>query len=183
MNSSTAYCLMLTFYLILISHFSFSANGRVYDDQVDLIAKVCNDADNQFKADCLILLRKDPKVVVAKNYCDISKAVLELAIIKTTAVTNFIKELAKNNSSPSIKECITDYQNAVASFISSKNELNVDTLAANYDAKVAGDGPDMCSKSLKMARIVNPTVIALNYQTKLLSVCASLATNYLPENC
>ncbi|KAL2324649.1 hypothetical protein Fmac_023707 [Flemingia macrophylla] len=177
MNSSTVYCLMLTLCSILISNFCLTANARVHNhhtlvgDHGDLIAKVCKDADPVlFKANCSIILRKEPKVVEAKNYFDISKAILNMAITKTTAASNTFKEFAKNNSSPAIKECIRNYRGAVQSFISSLLELPEDPLTANYDAKVAGDQPEICSHLLSKAHIDNPTLNALNYQTKLLSM-------------
>ncbi|KAL2332086.1 hypothetical protein Fmac_019667 [Flemingia macrophylla] len=174
---------MLSLCMILISHFYLLANARVYNHHTlvgedgDLITNVCRGAGD-FKANCSIILREDPKVVNANNYFDISKAILELAIRKTSAARNFMKELTKNNDSPAITACIADYEFAIDFFNHSLDELKESPATAVYDAKIVINNPYFCSVQLENAHIVNPSIDALNYQTSLLSVCASQAISY-----
>lgn len=87
-----------------------------------------------------------------------------------------------NPNSQAIKECATTlYDGVVGSFKSALVELGEDTMTANYDAKVSGDGPTTCDRALATEKLNNPSIAALNRDILLLSKLAFLATDKLPE--
>ncbi|KAK7343747.1 hypothetical protein VNO77_12756 [Canavalia gladiata] len=71
-----------------------------------------------------------------------AQVILELALNKGTEGQNFLKGLVQTNNVLAIQECATfHYDGMIGSFRSSLKELEEDPETANYDAKVAGDGP------------------------------------------
>ncbi|TKY46051.1 pectinesterase protein [Spatholobus suberectus] len=176
MNSSTLSLLLFTLSLILISHAPLPTLGK------SLYESLCDEA-KEYKASCLEVLKADPRIVGAKDNVELSKLILELGIKKGTDAQNYLKEVMKTNPSPAIKQCATTfYDGTVGSFKSSLGELNEDGLTANYDAKVAGDGPTTCDTALAAEKINNPSISALNKEILLISIVAFLATNNLPED-
>ncbi|XP_027357460.1 uncharacterized protein LOC113866860 [Abrus precatorius] len=176
MNSSAFSSLFFALSLILISHVPFPTSGA------NLIESVCNDAMEDQVA-CLQLLQSEPRFATAKNYVHLSKMILEMGVKKGEKVQNELKEMMMKNPSPAITQCATTlYDGVVGSFKSSLGEMKEDGLTANYDAKVAGDGPATCDRALAAANIVNPTISALNKEILLISKIAFLATNELPES-
>ncbi|KAI5391007.1 hypothetical protein KIW84_076030 [Lathyrus oleraceus] len=174
MNPSRCLSLFLTISLIFNSHAIIpKSNSNLYKN-------VCKDAgkDNQR---CLKLLSPNPKITSAKDYLTLSKLFLEMAIEKATKGQDYLKTLIKEfPSSHAIKNCATsDYDGLVMSFRSSLGELVVDPISANYDARVAGDGPQACDRELANEKIVNPSVSKMNNEMTFLSDVAYLATNYL----
>ncbi|XP_061345115.1 uncharacterized protein LOC133290972 [Gastrolobium bilobum] len=175
MNASALCSLLLTLCLILISHSPLQANAKGQR----VCGQVCKEALED-RAMCMTILRSDPRILRSKNYVQLSKMVLQLALNKGIEGQNFLKQLALTNISPAIEQCANfDYDGVVESFKSALGELEDDPQTANYDAKVAGDGPDTCERGLAAAHIVNPAISALNREILLLSKIAFLATNKL----
>ncbi|KAJ1440358.1 Pectinesterase inhibitor domain [Sesbania bispinosa] len=143
--SSLLSFLLFTLSLIVVSH----AASSPPPSGTKLYQVVCNDAGND-KDRCLKLLEAYPQITTAKDYVKLCTFILKVAIKKGTQGQNYLKKLMKKNpSSNAIKECATnDYDGLVGSFKSSLSELVEDPLTANYDAKVAGDGPVTCERAL-----------------------------------
>lgn len=142
----------------------------------DMISEVCKDTTDN--AACLNYLKGDPKTSSAKDFKELSKFTLELAIRKTSESQNWIKDLLKTKEDPSIKICgFEAYDEVVGSFKSSIRELDEDPQTANYDAKVAGDGAEQCQNVLEQAGIQNPEITARNKDAMLLSDIAFEVTN------
>ncbi|KAJ1438425.1 Pectinesterase inhibitor domain [Sesbania bispinosa] len=175
MNSSTLSSLFFTLSLILlISHTPFPASGA------NLYEAVCKEAEKD-SARCLQILKDEPRIASARTYDDLSKFILEFGLKRATEGQNYLKEVMKTNPTPAITQCATvHYDGVVGSFKSSLGELEEDVLTANYDAKVAGDGPTTCNSLLADEKINNPTISALNSDILLISKIAFLATNKLP---
>lgn len=179
MNSSAVSSLLLTLCLVLIISHHADARGGGGGGGSKLIGQVCNEA-LEHRANCMSVARSNPKILRAKNYVQLSKAILELGLNKGIQGQNFLKGLAASNNVPAIVHCANnDYDGVVGSFRSSLGELSEDPQTANYDAKVAGDGPDTCERGLAAARIVNPAISNLNKEIWMLSFMAFLATNHL----
>ncbi|XP_061353870.1 uncharacterized protein LOC133298563 [Gastrolobium bilobum] len=174
MNSSTlSTTLLFTLSLILISQ---AASGS------KLCESLCKEAMED-SARCLQILKAEPKIASAKNNVELSKLILQMALKKGTEAQKYLKELMKTNPSPAIKQCATTfYDGVVGSFKSSLGEIKEDGLTANYDAKVAGDGPFTCDTALAAEKINNPTIASINSEIMLLSKIAFLATNNLPTD-
>ncbi|KAK7380520.1 hypothetical protein VNO78_33033 [Psophocarpus tetragonolobus] len=174
MNSSAFSLLLFTLSLILFSHAPMATLG------ISLYESLCEEA-KQDKGRCLEILTSDPRIVGAKNNLELCKLVLELGLKKGTEAQNLLKGEMKTNPSPAIKQCATTlYDGVVGSFKSSLGELKQDSLTANYDAKVAGDGPTTCDVAMANAKITNPSISALNKEILLISELAFLATEKLP---
>ncbi|CAJ2666332.1 plant invertase/pectin methylesterase inhibitor protein [Trifolium pratense] len=132
-------------------------------------------------ARCLQVLKADPEIASAKNDLQLCKLILKFGLKKATEAQNYLKDLAKTNPAPAIQECATiHYDGVVGSFKSALGELVDDSMTSNYDAKVAGDGPNTCNTALAKANINDPTITALNKEISLISTIAFLATNKLP---
>lgn len=174
MNSSTLFLLSFTLSLILISPLPTLGTS--------LYESLCDNAGVD-KARCLEVLKGEPQIVGAKDSVELCKLVLELGLKKGLEAQTFLKEAMKTNPSPAIMQCATTfYDGTIGSFKSSLGELSEDGLTANYDAKVAGDGPTTCDTALSNANIINPSISALNKDILLISKLAYLATDNLPDN-
>ncbi|KAK7391240.1 hypothetical protein VNO78_19652 [Psophocarpus tetragonolobus] len=173
--------LVLSLALILIAN-APSANGRGHGHghHQGLVGQICMEV-MQDKGTCVELLEAaDPKIAEAKDFNELSTAVLELAVSKGVDGQNFLKGLAQLNSSPALEQCAHfHYDGVVASFKSALGELKDDPQTASYDAKVAGDGPDGCDRALAAANINNPAITALNHEISLLSQVAFEAVSKL----
>lgn len=145
-----------------------------------LYENLCNQL-GQDSARCLQVLKAEPKIPSAKTELELCKVVLQFAVKKGTAAQKYLKEIAMTNPSKAINDCATiHYDGTVGSFKSSLGELKVDGLTANYDAKVAGDGPTTCDVALAAEKINNPAITELNKEILLISNIAFWATNNLP---
>ncbi|KAL5069700.1 hypothetical protein RYX36_020587 [Vicia faba] len=177
MNSSTICSVFLG--LILISQYPFAANARSHKlSHGSLISVVCSTSTD--KAECNNILGSIPQAAQVKNYRELAKVVLEMAIGKASEGQTFLKGLAAATKSPAFTRCANfDYDGVVMSFKSSLGELKKDPQTANYDAKVASDGTAQCDRGMAAEHIVNPQVTALNRQIAFYSELAFLVTNYL----
>ncbi|XP_027364696.1 uncharacterized protein LOC113871788 [Abrus precatorius] len=178
MKTSALFSLVFTLCLILLSHSPLAANAKSEKSHgSDLVGKICKET-MQDNARCLELLNEEPRTHEAKNYLELSKVILEFALKKGIEGQNFLKGLG--TASRAISECANfHYNGVVGSFRSSLNEISDDPQTANYDAKVAGDGPDACARGLASEKIVNPDINALNSKISLLSNIAFWATDKL----
>ncbi|XP_073225780.1 uncharacterized protein [Cicer arietinum] len=176
MNPSTCISFFFTIILILnISHaISPNSGSKLYEN-------VCNKAKDNER--CLKLLESNTQITLAKDYLTICKLFLEMALEKSKNAQNILKTfMIQNPSSLAIKQCATDdYNGLITSFKSSLDELVDDPLSANYDAKVAGDGPQACDRALANEKIVNPSISTINDEMTFLSVVGYLATSYLRQ--
>lgn len=174
MKTSTLSSLLFTLSLILLCHAPLQASSA------NLYESVCKEAGED-NGRCLQVLKGEPKIASAKDYVQLSKLILQMGVKKGTEGQNYLKEVMKTNPSPAIKQCATTlYDGVVGSFKSSLSELEEDGLTANYDAKVAGDGPSTCDRALAAEKINNPSIASLNSDVLLISKIAFLATNKLP---
>lgn len=163
--------MLFTLSLILIS--PIGTKSLLYED-------LCKQAGGADIARCLSVLKAEPQITSAKNNGELSKLILEFGIKKATEAQNHLKEMMKTNPSQAIAQCATThYDELVGSFKSSLGELKFDNLTANYDSKVAGDGPTTCDAALAAAKINNPTISAMNSEMELISKIAFLATDKL----
>ncbi|KAK7308487.1 hypothetical protein VNO77_42094 [Canavalia gladiata] len=180
MNRSTLLSLSFTLSLIFISH-----GGRLpmpVATSTKLYQTVCKDVGKDANR-CLKLLEAYPEITSAKTNLTLCRHVLEMAIERSTEARNyFIKTMNKNPSSAAIKKCATDfYYVTVKSFKDALSELVSAPDAANYEAKIAGDGPVNCNSALGNEKIVNPSFSKLNNDIDFISFVAFLATNHLPK--
>lgn len=172
MNSSTLFLLSFTLSLILISPLPTLGTS--------LYESLCDNAGVD-KARCLEVLKAEPQIVGAKDNVELCKLILEFGLKKGLEAQRFLKDAMMTTPSPAIVQCATSlYDGTIGSFKSSLSELAEDGQTANYDAKVAGDGPTTCDIALSNAKIVNPTISALNKDILLISKLAFLATDKLP---
>ncbi|KAE9592512.1 putative pectinesterase inhibitor domain-containing protein [Lupinus albus] len=167
MNSVKVSCLLFTLSMILMSESFIPASSEKI-----LYASVCEETKDPA---CIPLFKDDPKISKANNYFDLSGFILDLAVEKAKEGQNYMREIAKKY--PTIDACANSfYTSTISSFMSAKVELNQDTMTANYDAKVAGDGPRYCVEALAKVKLDNPTI---NKIVGLLSLAAFYATNHL----
>lgn len=170
MNPSKLSPLFITLSLFLFSQVQAT---KLYED-------LCKNAAGD-SVRCLQVLKAEPRIISAKTELELCKVVLQFGIKKGTEGQNYLKELAKTNPSKAITDCANiHYNEVVGSFKSALGELKVDGLTANYDAKVAGDGPTTCDAALAAAKINNPAITTLNKEILLISNIAFVATNNLP---
>ncbi|AES62322.1 uncharacterized protein [Medicago truncatula] len=178
MNSSTICSLFLG--LILISQSPFAANARVLGlggggGRGPLVSLLCAASSN--KVECNKVL-SSPQITQAKNYKQLSKAVIEMALKKAVEGQAFLKGLAQKN--PKLETCAGfAYDGVVGSFKSCLGEITEDPQTASYDCGVVGDGPTQCDRIMADAHIVNPAITALNKQILFLSSLASRAVDKL----
>ncbi|KAK7310192.1 hypothetical protein RJT34_07531 [Clitoria ternatea] len=188
MNPSTLLSLLFTVSLIGICH---ARPLRVASPspspspspsrKTKLYQIVCKDAGKD-NGRCLKLLEAYPKITSAKDYVKLCKYTLKMAVKKSIKGQNYLQKVMKKNPSRAIKQCATfDYDGLVLSFKSSLGELVESPDTANYDAKVAGDGPVNCQRALDADKIVNRSISKLNNEMEFLSLVAFLATNHLPQ--
>ncbi|CAL5207524.1 unnamed protein product [Lathyrus oleraceus] len=169
MNHSTQLSLFLLISLIFISQ----ASTNLYE-------VVCNDAGKDHDR-CLKLIQGYPEITSSKDYPTLCKAILSMAVKKSTYAQNEIKTLVgKYPSSTAMKECATvDYFNLVHSFKMIIQDVDEDAKTANYDAFVAADDIEICQTKLDNEHTVDPTINTINNDMKFLCRVAYLATNHL----
>ncbi|KAJ1438430.1 Pla a 1-like [Sesbania bispinosa] len=140
---------------------------------------VCNEAKEDAN-NCLQVLKADPRITSAKDYRDLSKFILYLAINKAIQGQNYFHNLMYTHPTKAIRQCANFwYSGTIASFRSALRELAEDPESANYDARAAGDGPTSCQRAIMAEGLNNPQIRFRNYQTSLLSNIAFVATNHL----
>ncbi|CAL0333338.1 unnamed protein product [Lupinus luteus] len=167
---------LFTLSLVLTSYAILPSSGSSLFEELCMKVKETGSDVGQ----CLHILNVHPKLASVKNYDELSKNILRLALKKSIEAQNYLKEVIKTNPSAAIRECATvDYDGVVASFRSSLSELKLDSETANYDAKVGGDGPTTCDRALAAEKINNPAIAALNKDILLLSNLSFLATEML----
>ncbi|BAT80675.1 hypothetical protein LR48_Vigan07g025500 [Vigna angularis] len=180
MNCSTLCSLLVTLCLILIfqsplptkagrSHVHHRLLGA--GASPDLIDIVCNETIEDYGL-CQEVLRRDPEIVKAKNFTELAQAILKLGAKEAVEGQNFLKGLAKEKHVPVIEDCAADYDGVIRALRSSLGEMKYDMPAANYDARIAGDGADYCSTALVAADIDNPKIFALNRRVSMIGFMA-----------
>ncbi|KAK7355844.1 hypothetical protein VNO80_15106 [Phaseolus coccineus] len=156
MNSSALCSLVMALCLVMVSYSPMAANAS---GEQGLAEKICTESLED-KEGCLLLLKQaDPKIAKAKSFEDLAQATLEWALAKSKDGQAFLKSLAQIDKNPAIAKCANfDYDGVVASFKSALEGFKDDPQTASYDAKVAGDGPTGCDRSLASANINNPAI-------------------------
>ncbi|KAK7281169.1 hypothetical protein RIF29_08912 [Crotalaria pallida] len=168
MKSSKVSCLLFTLSMMLIFQCSKPALGE------SLYESVCKETKNP---SCFPLLKGDPRIPSAKDYLEISRFILEFGVKKGREGQAYLQGIAKKYPTELIKLCANNfYSSTILSFQSAILELKEDFLTANYDAKVAGDGPAYCAERLKEINIEEPLI---NQEVALISQAAFFATNHL----
>lgn len=180
MNCSTLCSLLVTLCLILIFQSPLPTKaGRSHVHHrllgagggPDLIDKVCNETIEDY-ALCQEVLRKDPEIVKAKNFTELAVVILKLGVKEAEKGQKFLKGLAMEKHVPVIEDCADDYDGVIRALRSSLGEMKYDMPAANYDARIAGDGADYCSTALVAAHIDNPKIFALNRRVSMIGFMA-----------
>ncbi|QCE01756.1 hypothetical protein DEO72_LG7g3057 [Vigna unguiculata] len=173
MNSSTlCSSLLVTLCMILIFQSPLPTKAGRSHVGPDLIDRVCNETKEDYTL-CQEVLRRDSKVVKAKNFTELAAAILKLGVKNAVEGQKFLKRLAKEKHVPEIEECATDdYDGVIRELRNSLGEMKDDLDAANYEARIAGDGADYCSKALVDAKIDNPKIFALNREISMIGFMA-----------
>jgi len=137
-----------------------------------LIDQVCHEVIDYYSL-CQKALREDSEIVHAKNFTELSVAILKLGLKKGEEGQIFLRELAKENHIPAIEDCATIYYDAVIrAFKASLSLMKSDLISANYEAKIAGDGTNYCDQALSAVHIHNPKIFYLNRQITMLGFSA-----------
>lgn len=145
----------------------------------NLYESLCTEAKEDANS-CLSLLKADSKITEAKNYLDLSKEILEMAIDKGTQARNYFIKLSNDHPTQAIKQCGTEfYYNSIQSFRNSLSDLIKNPQNANSEAKDAAVGPENCQRAIEKEGSKNSTAISLNNETLLISKIAFLSTNHL----
>ena len=138
----------------------------------DLIDQVCNEVTNYYSL-CQKALREDPEIVHAKNFTELSVAILKLGLNRGAEGQIFLRGLANEIHVPAIEDCATIYYDAVIrAFKASLGLMKSDLISANYEAKIAGDGTNYCDQALSAVHIHNPKIFYLNRQITMLGFSA-----------
>lgn len=164
--------------LFLVVHSPSPTNAMILDSPSKLVDGVCKKTLNY--ADCVSAIGS----ASASDLKSLARVSLETAVANTSNGKDYIDKLAKAKSTkptliPALKECVSDYESAAASFKSAKMELDEDISSANYDAKAAGDGAESCSTALKVTKTNVPSVEARNYYVRLYSNIGFVITGQL----
>ncbi|XP_050252010.1 uncharacterized protein LOC126698670 [Quercus robur] len=102
-----------------------------------------------------------------------------MAVANSTKSKAYIYDLLNKNHTEPIKQCSFWYGAVVGSFRSALGELDEDTLTANYDAKVAADGANICENALASAGVQVPSISTRNNYVRLYSSIGFEVTNDL----
>jgi pectinesterase inhibitor-like protein len=146
-----------------------------------LYETICSEAKEEAN-DCLNILKNNSKITSATNYLDISKSILEMAIVKATEAQAFIVEFSNQHATHAIRQCGTAfYTDTIHFFTDSLDEIDRnDFLGANDDAERASSGVSDCDENiLKLDKKDYPEIHSLNKGVYLLSEIAYLATKHL----
>ncbi|PQM35626.1 uncharacterized protein Pyn_05862 [Prunus yedoensis var. nudiflora] len=160
----------LHYNMVILSNNSTNASTQLIDD-------VCKKTINN--AECLKILESNPQALSASSYKDLAQAALGLAIANAEHSQTFINNLVKSDPKDAIKECASLYQAVVASFKSSKVEIEEDPMTANYDAKIAGDDAGNCETALSSKGVKVPEISVRNHVAQLYSSIGDVATALL----
>lgn len=179
MSPSTFFSFLFTLSLIIISSYAAPPPHAAPPPQKKYEVVCRGDAH------CLKVLGSDPRIVAATEWVPLCSYILEMGANYGVKAQTYVKGLySKYPSSEALKLCVNeDYTYSINSFRSSMGELIEDPMTANYDAKVAGDGPGMCKLNLDdeklTLKLVIPAINAFNDGIKFFSNVAFEATNYL----
>lgn len=161
MTTSTYLSLFLTISIILISHaISQTPNPSIYE-------AVCAGAaaETHQQERCLKLLESNPKITSAKDYLNLSKVYLEMAIEKSTKGQDYLKSLMdKYPSSQALKTCVTkNYVDLIYGFQLATSVVAGDPDGAHDDLIYGSGGPRSCDQSLAQENVVHePSISAQN---------------------
>ncbi|XP_007200094.1 uncharacterized protein LOC18766908 [Prunus persica] len=172
MESPLSYALAFFFALFLFLSSSSLANAST-----QLIDDVCKNTINN--AECLKILDSNPQALSASSYKDLAQVALGLAIANAEDSQTFINNLLKSDPRDAIKKCASSYKAVVASFKSSKAEIEEDPMTANYDAKIAGDDAGNCETALSSQGVKVPEISARNHVVQLYSSIGDAVTALL----
>ena len=166
-------CLILIFQAPLPTKASRShVHHRLLGVGHDLIDQVCHELVDYYSM-CQKALREDSKIVHAKNFTELSVAILKLGLKRGAEGQIFLRGLANKIHVPAIEDCATTYYDAVISaFNTSLSLMKSDLMSANYQAKTAGDGANYCDQASAAVHIRNPKIFYLNRQITMLSFSA-----------
>jgi hypothetical protein len=170
MNSSTFCSLFLG--LILISQSPLSANARGLLGVVGggLVDELCNDMDD--KIACHNILGSNPEAMKAKNYKELSKTILTMAINKAIEGQNFIKGLAAATKSLALTGCADfSYDNLVGDFKLTLGEITTEPY------KIVSYALESIEYDVESCNNDNPQVTALNKEMLLFGQMAYYATD------
>lgn len=147
--SSTLMFSLIPFILILISTPNSTCSSA-------LLKQACNTASRGIDPKtCLEVLKPLPKVASAKNLLDLSIAIVETGILRSTDTLTHIESLLKktgtsDNLKGAMKSCKEAYDGVVGSFKSARSEIEIKEYdTATYDVLIAStDDVQVCEKAL-----------------------------------
>ena len=173
---------VLSFFTLLLLFFLYSTSSTEAAPS-NLVEYVCKETIDYAK--CIKALESDPRAKSAENLNALANITLELAIDNAKDSLAFIKKLLEKNISCSsdirlaLKQCVTSYKTAIASFKSALSELSEDPMTANYDIKTTTDDANSCENEMASRKIRIPSVSKKNNQVKLYSSIGDVITNKL----
>ncbi|KAM4080423.1 hypothetical protein ACJW30_11G015100 [Castanea mollissima] len=164
----------LTFSLLfLFFHYPLPTNASTNK----LVDSVCKKTINN--GDCINALESHPRTATTSELKDLAKIAFQMAVANSTESKTYIDDLLNKNHTESIKKCSFWYGAVVGSFRSGLEELDVDALTANYDAKVAADGANNCENALASAGVQVPSISTRNKYVRLYGSIGFEVTNDL----
>ncbi|KAK2404368.1 hypothetical protein P8452_10124 [Trifolium repens] len=121
----------------------------------------------------------NPEAVKAKNYKQLSKTILTMAINKTIEGQNFIKGLAATTKSRALSRCANfSYDNLVGDFKQTLGEITTEPYKiVSYALESVEYDVESCNSDIVAEHIVNPQVTALNKEMLLFGQMAYYATD------
>ncbi|KEH25916.1 plant invertase/pectin methylesterase inhibitor protein [Medicago truncatula] len=147
-----------------------------------LYEEVCNDA-RKYSQECLDLLKGDYKIVGATNYHDLSKYILDLAIVEAQTFQDYLVGKAKQfPNDKALKKCANEFlKTTIALFESSLSKLDTNPQSSRDYAQTASIGADNCDRAIQNEKpSFDPQPIHVhNNEMFLLSVASSLSINHL----
>ncbi|KAL7117688.1 hypothetical protein ACP275_03G088800 [Erythranthe tilingii] len=161
--SSSSVSILFT---IIISVLLFSTRSAASSSS--LISDACSttNRDNFDVKSCVATLESDKKIASAKNFHDLSAAILKAGIVDTTATRAYLikKAAEKSNQKDVYDQCKLAYDSVIGNIKGALSELDDDPMSSTYDLSLASnDSMQPCLAALRAAgAAADKTVLAGN---------------------
>ncbi|KAL3638943.1 hypothetical protein CASFOL_016850 [Castilleja foliolosa] len=180
MSSSTIPILISTIFLLFLM-----SNIIVTSSTNPLIEKACSNPRLGSKTkSCIKTLKSQPEIVSAKNFYDLSIAIMETGISNATNTRTYIESLLeKPNASVALKDCKMSYDAVIASFKSALSEVRDDKEfdTATYDLLIGTDDFQPCLDDVAAGKIKDPTIFNGNEVAITYGFAAYQAVDDIPS--
>ncbi|KAF5749234.1 putative invertase inhibitor [Tripterygium wilfordii] len=180
MHSLSHLLLLATLLILSLSIIHVKARGKTPSQLVEEVCSRTGDTSSF----CTKTLESDPRTSSARDFRALAKIALDLAVTNSTKTEAYIKNMLKKNAKPgklksALESCVASYEETIISFRSALVEIDEDKMSANYDAKVAGDGPLQCDQALESAGVKVESISMANQITYRFSVIGVEITDLL----